>query len=266
MEDDEVSHLPESASADDVVSLLRVHGCAIIDALIPGDSIEGVRSELKGHIQDAPFGDNDFDGYATRRVFDPFARTRVLDDLVLHPLLVETVRAVIGPHQFGMTEFSDVKPGEVAQRLHRDAGIYPLPVAFGPVEINTIWAIDDFTRSNGATVLSLGSHLRETQPSEYQAEPLCAATMSAGSVLVYDGRLIHGAGRNHTSTTRLGMIIEHVVRWLRPAENHTLTIAPEVALTLSPALRERLGYNQHSPYLGFVNGRSPEQWLSDRTS
>ncbi len=233
----------------------------IIDELIPASSLGAIAEELKMHVEDAPFGDNEFDGYATRRVFDLLARTRVLDDVLLTPMLSGAIDTVIGPSQFGMTVLTDVKPGEVAQQLHRDSAVYPLPVSFGPVEINTIWAIDEFTRANGATVLSPGSHLRDTRPSEYHSEALAAATMGPGSVLVYDGRLIHGAGPNHSRSTRLGMIIEHVVRWLRPAENHTLSVSPAVAATLPPVLSERFGYNQHGNYLGFVAGRPPQEWL-----
>ena len=194
-------------------------------------------------------------------MFDLLARTRVLDDVILNPLLLRTIDTMIGTCQFGMTVLSDVKPGEVSQQLHRDSATYPLPVGFGPVEINTIWAIDEFTRANGATVLSIGSHLRDTRQSEYHSEVLATAAMDPGSVLVYDGRIIHGAGRNHSSSTRLGLIIEHVVRWLRPAENHTLTVSPSVAATLPAALSERLGYNQHGNYLGLVAGRPPQEWL-----
>ena len=253
--------MPATATADEVVPLLQEHGCVIIDAFVPETSLGAVREELKAQVADAPFGDNDFDGFATRRVFDLLARTRALDDLILSPLLLETIDTIIGPCQFGMTVLSDVKPGEVAQQLHRDSAIYPLPVGFGPVEINTIWAIDEFTRANGATVLSVGSHLRDTRHSEYQSEVLAVATMDPGSVLLYDGRLIHGAGRNHSSSTRLGLIVEHVVRWLRAAENHTLTVSPAVAANLPPVLSERLGYNQHGNYLGLVAGQPPQEWL-----
>ncbi len=195
-------------------------------------------------------------------MFDPLARTRVLDDWVLHPLLTATVQALIGPSQFGMTILSEVQPGEVAQFLHRDAAIYPLPAEVGPVEVNTIWAIDEFTRANGATVLVPGSHVGGTRPSAYDGESLTVATMSAGSVLVYDGRVVHGAGANTTTSACLGLIVEHTVRWLRPAENHSLAVAPTVVATLPAPLQELLGYNQHSAFLGFVAGRPPGEWLA----
>jgi ectoine hydroxylase-related dioxygenase (phytanoyl-CoA dioxygenase family) len=217
-------------------------------------------------VAKAPVGDNHFDGFATRRVFDPLARTRVLDDLVLHPLLSDTVEAVIGPCQFGMTILSEIQPGQPAQRLHRDASVYPLPDRIGPVMVNMIWAIDDFTGANGATVLAPASHLGDIRPGAYDRASLAVASMGGGSVLVYDGRLVHGAGANDSASTRLGLIIEHTVRWLRPAENHQLAVLPAVAATLPARLQELMGYNQHGSYFGFVAGKPPRAWLSAQGS
>ena len=54
------------------------------------------------------------------------------------------------------------------------------------------------------------------------------------------------------------------MRWLRPAENHTLAVSPAVAATLPLHLQELLGFNQHGPYLGFVAGRPPQEWVQAR--
>ena len=261
---DEVPHVgAESATPETLVPLLRERGCVIVDSFVSGASLAEARDELKGLVADAPVGERAFNGHATRRVFDPFARTRVLDTWVLHPLLTATVQALIGPSQFGMTILSEVQPGEDPQFLHRDAAIYPLPAEFGPVEVNTIWAVDEFTGANGATVLAPGSHVGGSPPSAYDGASLTVAAMGAGSVLVYDGRVVHGAGANTATSARLGLIVEHTVRWLRPAENHSLAVPPEVAATLPAHLQELLGYNQHSPYLGLVAGRPPGEWLHD---
>jgi ectoine hydroxylase-related dioxygenase (phytanoyl-CoA dioxygenase family) len=254
-------HVPaDLATKEKLGVLLREHGCLVIDSLF-SDSLATVRLELERVLAAGRLGDNDFDGYATRRVFDPLARTRVLDNLLLHDLLAATVNEVIGPAQLGMTVVSEIGPGQAAQRLHRDASVYPLPPGANPVMVNTIWAIDDFTADNGATLLAPGSHLEATRPAAYDRARLVPAEMGAGSVLVYDGRLVHGAGRNLTSSVRLGLIIEHVVRWLRPGENHSLTVPREIAATLPARLQELLGYNQHGSYFGFVAGRPPRDWL-----
>jgi ribosomal protein S18 acetylase RimI-like enzyme len=254
------------ATPEGIASVIKQRGCIVVESAVPEGSMALLDTQLKALVAEGPLGGNDFDGYATRRVYDPLARSRVLDDLVLHPLVGAAIELLIGPSQLGMTVLSDVGPGEVAQRLHRDAAVYPLPADFGPVMVNTIWAIDDFTPDNGATVLAPDSHRTTNRAGSFDATALTAAAMTAGSVLVYDGRLVHGAGSNRSGTGRLGVIIEHVARWVRPNENHTLAVPPQVVATLRPELQELLGYNQHNSFSGFVAGRPPLEWLQSQTT
>lgn len=256
-----VPHVPaDQANAETLAAMLRRRGCVVVDSLF-AESHPAVRAELERVVADGRLGTDDFDGHATRRVYDPLARTRALDELLLHPVVTATVEAMIGAAQFGMTVLSDIQPGEVTQRLHRDASVYPLPAGAGPVMVNTIWAVDDFTADNGATLLAPASHLDTRAASAYDPASLVPAEMRAGSVLFYDGRLVHGAGGNATSSARLGLIVEYILRWLRPGDNHTLTVARELAATLPTGLQELLGYNQRGAYFGFVAGRPPLEWL-----
>lgn len=85
--------------------------------------------------------------------------------------------------------------------------------------------------------------------------------MSAGSAVVYSGRLWHAAGHNRSRATRRALICEHVLPWLRPADNHTLATGVEQLLSLTPELRRLAGVAPASKYLGVVGGQDPEQWL-----
>ncbi len=107
-----VPHLDAAATSDDVLELLREEGCVVVDGLVAEGSLEVVAEELRTLVAAAPLGDNSFDGFATRRIFDPLARTRALDELLLGPLVNAVVEDMIGPFQFGMTVLSDVGPGE----------------------------------------------------------------------------------------------------------------------------------------------------------
>jgi len=158
-----------------------------------------------------------------------------------------------------MLFLSAVDPGQGAQQPHFDAGVYPLPRTV-EAEINVIWALDDFTAGNGATLIAAGSH-RWAAGRRPQARELAPAVMLAGSALVYSGRLWHAAGHNTAETTRRALICEHVLPWLRPADNHILATGIERLRSLDPRLR-RLA----SDYLGFVAGQDPEQWLQRATS
>jgi ectoine hydroxylase-related dioxygenase (phytanoyl-CoA dioxygenase family) len=86
--------------------------------------------------------------------------------------------------------------------------------------------------------------------------------MPAGSVLFYTGSVWHGGGANTTDRPRLGVILEYVVSWLRPQENHLLAVPREVAAALPERLQELLGYNIHPPFMGYVDGRHPRRVLT----
>ncbi|HEY2079697.1 MAG TPA: phytanoyl-CoA dioxygenase family protein [Streptosporangiaceae bacterium] len=112
-----------------------------------------------------------------------------------------------------------------------------------------------------ATQVVPGSHQPTTgKPDPGRAVPV---EMPAGSVLLFSGRLYHGAGANTSTQTRLGVVIDYQQPWLRPCEAHTLSADPAQVRKLPQRLQELLGYNQPSRYLGFINGQHPRQWLMD---
>jgi hypothetical protein len=75
------------------------------------------------------------------------------------------------------------------------------------------------------------------------------------------GDLWHGGGANKTERPRLGVILEYVVAWLRPQENHCLAVPRRVAPELSEPLQDLLGYNIYPPFLGYVDGSHPRKVL-----
>jgi Phytanoyl-CoA dioxygenase (PhyH) len=85
---------------------------------------------------------------------------------------------MIGPGaQFSLTYATELHPGQDAQMLHYEQGIYPLP-RDRDVMVTAIWALDDFAIGNGATRVVPGSHRRaEGEPSAGEAVP---AEMTAG--------------------------------------------------------------------------------------
>lgn len=213
----------------------------------------------------AGWNDNDFDGRRTRRVYSLLSRVGSFEPLLLHPEVHHLVTVRLGEvYQFGMLFLSAVDPGQGAQPLHFDAGVYPLPREV-EAQTNVIWALDDFTADNGATVIAPGSHRwasgRRPEPPE-----LVPAVMPAGSALVYSGRLWHAAGHNGAGTTRRALIGEHVLPWLRPADNHILATGVDRLRSLTPELRRLAGVAPASEYLGFVAGQDPDEWLRQTTS
>jgi ectoine hydroxylase-related dioxygenase (phytanoyl-CoA dioxygenase family) len=256
----EVPRFGASASVDDVVGALDATGCAVVERFIDDTEVAALRDELAPHREQTPSGRNDFEGFDTRRIYALFAKVRGFDELATHPLLRGVLDEVLGHHQLSGPVGIDIGPGETAQGLHRDDVVYPLPWPHQQVVLNTMWALDDFTADNGATVIVPGSHRSAPmeRPDDSEAVP---ATMPAGSVMFYVGTVWHGGGANHTSERRLGVILEYVAAWLRAQENHVTAVPVELMRTLSPDLQELLGYNIYPPFLGYVDGRHPRRSL-----
>lgn len=254
-----MDHLPATATVDDVVAAMDADGGAVVDGLIHRDRVGAIRDDLHRVLTSTPDGRNAFEGFKTQRIYALLAKTRALDDLAIHPLLLGVLDRVLGHYQLSAPVGISIGPGEAAQELHRDQQIYPLPQDFPAVVLNTMWAFDDFTEANGATRVLPGSHRWTRQPTaDDEVEP---AVMSAGSVLFYPGTLWHGGGANTTDRPRLGVILEYVASWLRAQENHVIAVPPSVVQTLPERLQELLGYDIYPPFVGYVDGRHPRRSL-----
>ena len=248
------------AQLTDVNRRLDDDGYAIVEGVLARDEAQAIGAELRRLLDGVPGGRNFFEGFKTRRLYAVYGKTRVLDPLTVHPLVLGALEHVLGPHfQLSGPTGIEIGPGEVEQVLHRDDDIYPIARPHPQVVTNVMWAFDDFTVENGATRLVRGSQHQLLPPPD--DAPISYAEMPAGSVMIYIGSLWHGGGANRTDATRLGVAIEYAASWLRPQETQLLCVPPEVARTLPKRMRELLGYNVYPPFVGYVDGRHPERVL-----
>jgi ectoine hydroxylase-related dioxygenase (phytanoyl-CoA dioxygenase family) len=244
---------------DGVVAALEEKGYAIVEGMLSPEEVAAARTDLLRVLSETPTGRNDFEGYSTQRVYALFAKTRTFDKAALDPLLLGVLDRVLGHYQFSAPVGIHIGPGEKAQMLHTDEGVYPIARPHDHLVLNTMWALDDFTAENGATRLVPGSHKWVDIPRRNLEADTIKAVMPAGSVMFYVGSLVHGGGANHTDKPRLGVILEFVVSWLRPQENHVIAVPHDIAAQLPERLQELLGYNVHPPFLGYVDGRHPRR-------
>lgn len=243
---------------DRAVAQIARDGYAIVEGLFDPDP---VRAALAPILAATPPGRNDFEGFGTRRGYGLLAKTRVLDEMITHPTALEAADAVLADYLLSALVAIQIGPGEMAQVAHTDDSIYPLPPGHDTVILNSMWAVDDFTRENGATYLYPGSH-RWRDRSEADGVEAIHAEMPAGSVLLYLGTLLHGGGANTTDRPRLGVLIEYVASWLRQQENHTLVVPAHQAGDLPPRLTELMGYSIRPPFVGYVDGRHPGRLIT----
>jgi ectoine hydroxylase-related dioxygenase (phytanoyl-CoA dioxygenase family) len=239
---------------------LELDGYCVVENVIAAETVARIRAELSRLVETTPYGRDDFEGSRTRRVYALFAKTRALDDLAIHPLVLDALERVLGPAQLSAPTAIAIGPGERAQPLHPDDAIYPVPRPHAELVLNVMWPFDDFTVENGATRLVPGSHRWTDKVPRPDAETV-SVEMPAGSAMLYVGSLWHGGGANRTQTCRTGVVLHYAAAWLRPVENHVLAVPREVVRTLPERLQELLGYNIYPPFIGYVDGRHPRRLL-----
>jgi ectoine hydroxylase-related dioxygenase (phytanoyl-CoA dioxygenase family) len=252
----------EKKAIDEIVDALDRNGYATLPAAIGDEAVASARRDLEAILVNTPTGRDDFEGRHTRRVYGLFAKTRALDVMAIHPVVLGVLDRVLGHYELSAPAAISIGPGEAAQVLHPDDAIYPMPRPHPELVVNVMWPLVEFTDTNGATRLVAGSH-RWIDERPGPATRTVVAEVEPGTALVYLGSLWHGGGANRSSDTRLGVVLHYSVAWLRPIENHVLVVPPERAKELDPRLQELLGYNVYPPFVGYVDGRHPRKLLSE---
>ena len=252
-------HFTADADPADVSDHLRRFGYAIVDDVADADLLDRLEAEAMPYIEASAAGRDTYDGRFTRRTGALVARCPSVRPLVMHPLVVEAVGHFLGHAtavQLHLTQIISVEPGETRQKLHRDEMAFDF-FDFGPdyhVQCNTMWALSDFTAANGATWILPGTSVLDDEAS--QAVAGAQAEMGRGSVLFYDGKVLHGAGANTGRSVRRGVNITYAVGWVRQEENQYLACPSEIARTLDDDLLRMMGYTQGAFALGYVGDQT----------
>jgi ectoine hydroxylase-related dioxygenase (phytanoyl-CoA dioxygenase family) len=210
-------------------------------------------------VQPAP---NSFEGHKTLRLYNLLAYDDVWQDVPVHAHVLPIVEGVLDRGCLISSLSSiDILPEEIAQPIHADDQLIPIPKPHPPTVCNSMWALTDFTEANGATRLVPGTHLSDHSP-EYGAEyESIAAEMPKGSVLIWHGSLWHGGGANTTSEPRVGIAMNYCAGYIRQQENQQLGLTREKVQTFSPRLRELVGYGVYNMLIGHINKQSPDRLL-----
>ncbi|MCV7259603.1 phytanoyl-CoA dioxygenase family protein [Mycobacterium shimoidei] len=249
----------DSAIVDADMAALDRDGYVIWEGLLSAQQCEQIREIVRPWLSHT--GRNSFEGRRTQRVYSLLNRTRVVDKLAEHPRVLAVLDRLLLPNYLLSTlQAINIQPGETAQLAHHDDGFYPVPRPRAPLSAATIWAIDDFTAENGATVVFPGSHRwgkRRPGPDDRELP----VVMPAGSCVFFVGTLWHGGGANTSTGDRLAVTAQYCQPWLRPMEAFTMSVSRDVARTVSDDLRRMLGYSIHPPFIGSVDGLHPLRLL-----
>jgi ectoine hydroxylase-related dioxygenase (phytanoyl-CoA dioxygenase family) len=265
-------HLPADAPADEIVAVLERDGALILDDVLSAAEVNALAAELRPYVEATAPGRDNFTGARTTRTGALVARSPRTRPLVMDARILAVCDAVLKPnchrYQLHLAQLIRIMPGQPSQAIHRDRWAWGRQMQGVEPQVNTIWALSEFTAANGATQVIPGS---QTWPDDRKAEPgeIARAEMRVGSVLLYTGTVFHGGGANEAhdpgdgSGDRWGLNITYSLGWLRQEENMYLSCPPEFARSLEPALQALMGYAMSNYALGYYTpplpaGEGPE--------
>jgi ectoine hydroxylase-related dioxygenase (phytanoyl-CoA dioxygenase family) len=257
--------IPECGSDEAVETMyaaLDEAGCLVVRDALGAESVASVRSQLAPHM-DATIAHADdpaaFYPGLTRRVVALAQRSAsVRDDLLVHPTILSLCdRHLLGNctrYQLHVTAALQVGPGARDQVLHREEDPFPFFPAPRPnLVLATMWAMSDFSADNGGTQLVPGSH-RWSAGRTAEPDEIVRAEMPAGSVLVWLGGTLHGAGAITEDVWRYGVVLTYSLGWLRQEENQHVSVPLADALAMPEQVRNLLGFGMdYEGALGFYD-------------
>ena len=216
---------------DDLLFQLRVHGWCVLEEIIPGVEVAGVRESLEATAA-ALVGKTRATNRESVSVTSCINRDQAIAPYLAHERLLAPMRAVFGPYMRmrsgkGFVEF----PGTERGATHADGPfIQSQPVCViapyqdATLQFTTVWMLSDFTAENGGTLVIPGTHRSASNRTAGLDLPIphpgeIQVTGAAGSVLLFDNRLWHAGGSNHSDGPRVGMINLYFPWWLCQDQN-----------------------------------------------
>lgn len=247
---------------DGALQAIERDGYVVFERLIPDAALDEIRAAVTPHFLDKT-GRNNFEGFATKRLYAVIEKTLACNPLVDHPLVLGLLDRILEPNYLlSQLQVIDIQPGEAAQPLHYDDAFYPVPRPRKPLGAATIFAIDPFTINNGATVVIPGSHAwGDRLPTDEEHASAKSVVMPPGSLLFFLGTTWHGGGQNRSSAPRMCVTAQYCAPWCRQQENYALSISKARVKECSEHVQRMLGYSIHGPFMGFVNGMHPKRIL-----
>jgi ectoine hydroxylase-related dioxygenase (phytanoyl-CoA dioxygenase family) len=224
-------------------------------AILPGLIDPGIASRVAGELEPA---------LARRDAIRIANAVEGRNDGTLHHLLADApvfvdvlaaferidplVRAFFGGNYIlnsygGVVNVRDSKA--YVHNVHRD-------IRFSSVEkrfmLNSLVMIDDFTLDNGATYLLSGSHTAGERPEDADFFAHAdRAVGNAGSVLCFDSRIWHATGSNVTPKPRRALTLTFSCPFFKPQLDYPRLVGDRSMRTLSPYLRQVIGFNARVP-------------------
>ena len=135
--------------------------------------------------------------------------------------------------------------GNYGSRMHVDT---PRFIENYITNVGVIFPLNDFTEKNGATYYLESSHLSENMPTEQEFHDNSQRLLaSAGDMIIFNARLVHAAGINHTNEARHALTINFCRSYMRQRFDFPKLIPGEMIETLNATGKRFIGMDVRMP-------------------
>lgn len=255
-----------SAVVDCQATMLARDGWCVLERAAEPAVLAGIATDFEPRFAATPMCEGAFYGERTKRFGSLLTRASAVEQLVMHPPILQMVEQILLPWceriALNLTQAIEINPGALPQLPHRDQDMWQGPKGGLEYLVNVMWPLTSFTRDNGGTRLWTGSHFDPDVPDLPEVDSV-VPSVSPGDALIFLGSTLHGGGGNMSGAARRGIVISYCLGWLKPFELQWLVYPPQVARHFSPELAALVGYAQHRPNLGNVEGQCPSILLGD---
>jgi|SRR6185312_11789702 len=218
-------------------------GYCILERALSADTVAALRARVDEQAAGEVAADCGFvESGINQRIWMLPNKGRIFRDLMLDPLVERFMGELLGPRFLLSSLTANIaRPGGAAMYLHTDQGYVDFWTE-KPLVANVLFMLDDFSERNGATRVAPGSHLQR-ELRRWGPEETVPAEAPAGSVMVFDGRLIHGTGAHRAEAgERRAILAYHCRPFVRQQENFFLGLDPAIRRSERPAFLARLGF------------------------
>lgn len=240
---------------DALAEALRTAGCAIVEDVIPPDTLEAVTEGLEGALK---YVENTVGAARLREAGEvgvvraPMLASPVFLDLLALPAVLDVVDATVSPTAILHVQNAFVLPPaqpdhrRTFQRsFHRD---FPRVLNGYVCSVNTLLAIDEFTADNGATLVVPRTHQSATSPDEaFLRANAVAAECPRGGMIVFDSTLWHAAGENMTAKPRRAVNQQFTRSYFKQQLDYVRCIGEDIVIRQPPRVQQLLGWDTRVP-------------------
>jgi len=229
---------------------LSVSGCAVVEGVLDDDFLQRTR-EAMYRVREAiqrDVGTERLDRAGEIGVlrlmlkYDPlfFEFLEIPEVLALVDATVSDTAILHVQNGLLLPSFEGGTPQVFQTRFHRD---FPRILNGYLMSINTLFAVDEFTTTNGATFLAPGTQQKDGRPADWFLERhSIPAECPAGSMLVFDSTLWHAAGDNMSGKDRLGLNQQFTRSYVKQQVDYVRALGDATVEAQSDRTQQLLGW------------------------